>query len=257
LGQGLLGSKHNILNKIDLLSGELTMKTLIIIPAYNEQANISLLLEKLLILKYNKVDIVVINDHSNDNTSAICKSYNVSLIDLPCNLGIGGAVQTGYKYAQYNSYDYAVQVDGDGQHNPEYIANMIEILMQGKVDMIIGSRFLETEGFKSTSLRRVGIIFFRKLIQLCIKQHITDPTSGFRACNQKVINLFAQRYPKDYPEPESIVFLNRHKLLIKEIPVIMNQRMGGVSSINPTKSIYYMIKVSLAILIDYLRKETV
>jgi glycosyltransferase involved in cell wall biosynthesis len=231
------------------------MKILIIIPAYNEEHNISRLLSKLLFL--NKAyDILVINDHSKDNTSIICENEGIRVIDLPCNLGIGGAVQTGYKYAKSYKYDIAIQVDGDGQHNPEFLSVLIAPLLSGEADLVIGSRYIDKVGFQSTALRRVGINYFSKLIQLLIKQKITDPTSGFRACNSKVISLFSEYYPIDYPEPESIVFVKRSGFKILEVPVIMEERLGGVSSIRSFKSIYYMIKVTLAIIIDTLRKQT-
>lgn len=232
------------------------MRTLVIIPAYNEETNISSLIESLNDIDL-LIDIVVINDCSTDNTSSICKKMGVSVIDLPCNLGIGGAVQTGYKYAREQGYDIAIQVDGDGQHKPEYIRALIEPIIKGEADMVIGSRYIDKKGFQSTWLRRVGIHYFSKLIKLLTKQTVTDPTSGFRACNKQLVNLFAQRYPKDYPEPESIVFLRRRNFRLTEVPVVMQERFGGISSINPLKSVYYMIKVSIAILIDILRKQTV
>ncbi len=235
------------------------MRVLIIIPAYNEQDNIVDLLKSISALRIQgcKIDTVVINDKSMDNTSQICKNFGVNTIDLPCNLGIGGAVQTGYKYAFQNKYDIAVQMDGDGQHNPEYLSVLITPLLEGKADMVIGSRYIENQGFQSTFMRRVGIKYFSRLIKFLTSQRVTDPTSGFRACNAEVISLFARRYPQDYPEPESIVFLKRNKFLIEEVPVVMQERKGGVSSINTVKSVYYMVKVSLAIVIDVLRKQTV
>jgi glycosyltransferase involved in cell wall biosynthesis len=231
------------------------MKTLVIIPAFNEQENIGKLLEELIYLNNIAFDIIVINDHSSDNTLNICKNYDVNFIDLPCNLGIGGAVQTGYKYAYKYGYDIAVQVDGDGQHRPEFLELLLRPLIEDEADMSIGSRYIEKKGFQSTILRRIGINYFSKMIYLCTKKIISDPTSGFRACNSKVIKIFSEQYPTDYPEPESIVYLLRNNYRIKEIPVIMQERMAGTSSIKTARSIYYMIKVSLAILIDIMRKE--
>ncbi len=229
------------------------MKTLVIIPAYNEEANIKQLL--LLLKQISGVDLLVINDHSKDKTSLICHEEGANIIDLPCNLGIGGAVQTGYKYASIKGYDFAVQVDGDGQHNPQYIKSLIQPLIEKKADLVIGSRYINKEGFQSTFLRRVGINYFSKLLKILSKQEITDPTSGFRACNRNIINLFSSYYPMDYPEPESIVHAKRKGFVVKEIPVVMNERIGGVSSIRSFKSIYYMIKVSFAILFDLMRKQ--
>ncbi|WP_144940575.1 glycosyltransferase family 2 protein [Paenibacillus sp. 32O-W] len=232
------------------------MKSLVIIPAYNEAKNIKNLINQLKIIDNFNFDIIIINDCSDDDTSTICKELNIKVIDLPCNLGIGGAVQTGYKYADENGYDIAIQVDGDGQHRPEYLNDIIQPILQEKADMVIGSRYLEKQGFQSTFLRRLGIKYFSRLIELLTQQKITDPTSGFRAGNKKVIKLFSQRYPVDYPEPEAIIILSRNNLKVLEVPVIMSERREGTSSINWIRSIYYMIKVTLAILIDIFRKKT-
>lgn len=226
------------------------MKVLIIIPAYNEGKNISLLLNKLNEYGY---DVLVVNDCSKDNTERISRELGVKVLSLPNNLGIGGAVQTGYKYAYYNDYDIAIQVDGDGQHNPEYMGELIKSLNEGN-NMVIGSRFLNKEGFQSSFARRIGIRYFSNLIKILCGQAITDPTSGFRACDRKVIEYFSREYPVDYPEPETIVMLKKRKIKIAEISVIMNERKTGKSSITVVKSIYYMIKVSLAIFIASIEK---
>jgi glycosyltransferase involved in cell wall biosynthesis len=228
------------------------MKVLAIIPAFNEEEGIQRLAE--LFDEVNHIDVIVVNDCSRDNTSNICREIGFNVIDLPSNLGIGGAVQTGFKYAEKHGYDIAVQVDGDGQHNPAYIKDLIKPIVEGNADLVIGSRYLNNEGFQSSAMRRLGIQYFSALIDILQKKKITDPTSGFRACNRKVIELFSKRYPTDYPEPESIVYLLRNQFVIEEVPVIMHERHGGESSINAIKSIYYMIKVSLAIIIDNLRK---
>jgi glycosyltransferase involved in cell wall biosynthesis len=230
-------------------------KVLVIVPAFNEQANLPLLVSKLRRVE-PKLDILIINDRSLDETALICNELDVNTIHLPCNLGIGGAVQTGYKYAQLHGYEYAVQVDGDGQHDPAYIGAILQPLMDNEADLVIGSRYITKEGFQSSSIRRIGIQYFSMLIELLIRQKITDPTSGFRASNAKVIDLFARFYPADYPEPESIVFIRRNKLIIQEVPVIMHQRLGGMTSIKSFRTIYYMIKVSLAIFIDRLRRAS-
>ncbi|WP_413307047.1 glycosyltransferase family 2 protein [Bacillus sp. 1P10SD] len=228
------------------------MKVLVIVPAYNEEQGIKHVVESF--KNINNVDILVINDCSKDKTSIVCRDFGLKVIDLPTNLGIGGAVQTGYKYALLNGYDIAIQVDGDGQHNPSYIKELIKPIIAGEADLVIGSRYLEHKGFQSSFFRRLGINYFSLLIKLLQKKKITDPTSGFRAANKKVIELFSNRYPIDYPEPESIVYLLRNNYQIEEIPVVMNERVGGESSINAFKSVYYMIKVSTAIIIDNLRK---
>ena len=232
------------------------MRVLVIVPAYNEEGNIGALLEEL--NQYN-VDVLVINDCSTDGTVSVCEKHSVNYIDLLINLGIGGAVQTGYQYAAIYDYDIAIQIDGDGQHNPEFISDLILPIVSKKADLVIGSRYIIKEGFQSSLMRRVGIKHFSKIIKLLTKETITDPTSGFRACNKAVIKFFAKNYPSDYPEPETIVTLLRNKLKVVEVPVIMNVRESGVSSINKIKAIYYMIKVTLAIIIDSLRgnnKET-
>lgn len=226
------------------------MKTLAIIPAYNEEGNLGPLLEK---MNHYEIDVLVINDCSTDDTLNVCKSYGVRHIDLPNNLGIGGAVQAGYQYAQKYNYDIAIQIDGDGQHNPEFISTLIAPILNNEADMVIGSRYITKEGFQSSFFRRMGIKHFSTLIKILFRKSITDPTSGFRACSKSVIHLFAKRYPSDYPEPETIVTLLRRRLKVTEVPVIMNSRANGISSINKLKAVYYMLKVSLAILIDFFR----
>ncbi len=222
------------------------MKVLIIIPAYNEEKNILKLLEDIK-LECPNYDVLVVNDCSKDNTAKICRKNNIKVADLPVNLGIGGAVQTGYKYAKYNGYDIAIQVDGDGQHKPEYIKLLVDEVEKGS-NLCIGSRFIKKEGFQSSFMRRVGIKYFSWLIKLLSGQVVTDATSGFRACDKKMIEFFSRDYPRDYPEPETIVAAKKNNFKITEVPVIMEERGGGKSSITSIKSIYYMIKVTLAIL---------
>ncbi|MGT2799395.1 glycosyltransferase family 2 protein [Streptococcus marmotae] len=221
---------------------------LIIIPAYNESGNLHKTVG-MIKEEAEEFDYVIINDCSTDDTLEICRESLYNVIDLPINLGIGGAVQTGYKYALERGYKYAVQIDGDGQHNPRYIKAMLELLRENALDMVIGSRFIEKEGFQSSLSRRIGISFLEKLIKLLTKKKITDPTSGLRLVNEKIIKLFADHYPTDYPEPETIVALLESGFTIKEIPVVMNSREHGTSSITLNRSIYYMIKVSMAMLI--------
>ena len=166
-----------------------------------------------------------------------------------------GGVQTGYMYAYRNGYDIAVQFDGDGQHNASYLDNMSKKLIEDNLDMVIGSRYIEKEGFQSTFMRRVGILYFTKIIHWLTKATITDPTSGFRMANRKVIEMFAKDYPRDYPEPESVVCLLKNNLKVVEVPVQMKARQGGESSIKLWDSVYYMIKVSLAIFVECSRKH--
>lgn len=165
------------------------MKVLAIIPAYNEEDNLGPLLEK---LKRFEIDTVVINDCSTDRTIDVCGKYNVTCINLPNNLGIGGAVQTGYRYAVKHNYDIAIQIDGDGQHNPEYVKNLIEPIINHEADLVIGSRYIDKKGFQSSVIRRIGIKHFSNLIKILLRICITDPTSGFRACNKTVMHFFAQ-----------------------------------------------------------------
>ena len=228
------------------------MKKIIIIPAYNEEENIERTVNAIQ-KSAQGFDYVIINDCSTDNTRKICEEKEFNIVNLPINLGIGGAVQTGYKYAYENGYDVAVQVDGDGQHDPEFLNTMADYLIEHQVDMVIGSRFIEKKGFQSSITRRMGIQFFSKLIKVLTGKTITDPTSGLRMIGRNVMEIFSEDYPRDYPEPESIVAVLRKNMKIEEIPVVMLERQGGVSSISPKKSIYYMIKVTLAILIERIR----
>lgn len=224
------------------------LKTLIIIPAYNEQDNIKQVVDNL-INNYREFDYVVINDCSSDRTKEILQSNNYNHINLPVNLGIGGGVQTGYKYAVEHGYDVAIQMDGDGQHDPKFFKNLIEILKKGDADIVIGSRFIEKNGFQSTVLRRLGIQFLSTLVKLVSGVKVKDVTSGYRAVNRRFIEIYSKEYAQDYPEPEAIVNASMYNAKILEYPVIMFERLGGESSISLFKSIYYMIKVSLAIVI--------
>ena len=228
------------------------MKKLIIIPAYNERESIKNTVEDIL-KNAPDFDYVVINDCSTDDTLEILKENKFNHVSLPINLGIGGAVQTGYKYAKEHGYDLAVQVDGDGQHDPAFLNTMAEFMEEKGVDMVIGSRFIKKEGFQSSALRQFGIRYFTVLIKLLTGKTVTDPTSGLRMAGRNVIELFAANYPSDYPEPETAVTVLNAGYKIEEIPVIMRERQGGVSSITMKKGAYYMVKVSLAIIIERLR----
>ena len=222
------------------------MRTLVIIPVYNEE---SAILQVASNVQNRKYDYVIINDASIDETADICKQNLLNVIHLANNLGIGGAMQTGFKYALANNYDYCVQLDGDGQHKPTEIPKLISKIEEEDSDLVIGSRYLGNEGFKSSAVRRFGIKFFSLLIKLLTGQKITDPTSGFRIINRKTIEVLAENYPIDYPEPESLVFLAKNGFKIAEVGVKMRERMGSKSSITALKSIYYMIKVTIACII--------
>lgn len=223
-------------------------KCLIIIPAYNEAGNIENVVNNL-ITNYPQYDYVIINDGSRDNTEKICLQNHYEVLNLPINLGIGGAVQTGYCYARDNDYDMAVQIDGDGQHDVAFLEGMIRLIEDGQADVVIGSRFVEKEGFQSSKLRRTGISFLSGLARILTGVRVKDITSGYRLVNRRFIQIFAQDYPSDYPEPEAVVIAAVHGGRIAEYPVVMRERENGESSITFKRSVYYMIKVTLAMLI--------
>lgn len=221
---------------------------LVMIPAYNEAENIRGVIEDY--REYaGEYDLLVINDCSTDATEQILKEEKVEYISNPINLGIGGAVQAGYRYALRNGYEIAVQVDGDGQHDIRYVHGMIKLIERRKAEIVIGSRFIEKEGYLSSGVRRIGIHFLSGLIWLTTGKRIKDVTSGFRAVNRRFIKIYAEEYPDDYPEPEAIVSAVMHRGKIAEVPVAMNRRKAGESSITLPRSIYYMIKVTLAIIV--------
>ena len=228
-------------------------KTLIIIPAYNEGDNIEKVVDNL-ITNFPQYDYVIVNDGSRDHTKRVCSSRGYEVLNLPINMGIGGAVQTGYRYARDNDYDIAVQIDGDGQHDVGFLDKMIEYMGEQKADCVIGSRFVEKEGFQSSGLRRLGIRYFSALLWLLTGKRVTDPTSGMRMVNRDVIRIYAVNYPKDYPEPESVMAILRMGKKVTEMPVVMKERKEGTSSIGGLRSVYYMIKVTLAILMERLRR---
>lgn len=231
------------------------MKILIIIPAYNEAANIINTINNIKKYKKYSFDYVVINDGSTDKTKELLESNDINYIDLPYNLGIGAAVQTGYKYASYNNYDIAVQFDGDGQHDINYLDRLIEPLINSEADIVIGSRFIDnTSNFKSTKTRQLGISIISLLIKLLSHKKIKDVTSGFRAVNKTVIDIFAKNYPYDFPEPITNYALIKNNFTFKEVGVMMHERVGGKSSIKLLGSVYYMFNVCLSILLMDLNK---
>lgn len=228
-------------------------KIIAIIPAFNEEKNIRRVIED--IKKHQpKVKIVVINDASTDNTEIEAKKSGGTVITLPLNLGIGGAVQTGLKYAKESDFDIAIQVDGDGQHMASQIEKIIRPVINSEADVVIGSRFLAKGDYKLKFWRRIGISIFSLVNTFMIGQKITDNTSGFRAYNKKAISFLSQFYPQDYPEPEAVVELYRNKFRIKEVPVLMRKREGGGSSIDTLDSVYYVVKVLMANFIAFSRK---
>ena len=225
------------------------MKTLIIIPAYNEQACIENTIREVENCGMD-VDYLVVNDCSKDATKDILERMGANHVSLPVNLGIGGGIQTGYRYAVENGYDIAVQMDGDGQHDPAYLHAVTDPVERGELDMCIGSRFINKEGFQSSFMRRLGINILSTLIYVLSGKKVLDVTSGFRATGKEMTAYFANHYAADYPEPEAIMSATLNGFKVGEAPVIMEERMGGVSSIRSFKSAYYMIKVSIALVIN-------
>ena len=234
-------------------------KILVIIPCYNEEDNIVNTVENLR-ATCPEVDFLVVNDCSTDSSAALLKNRHYPFLDLPGvirrvereGLGIGGGVQCGYLYAVRHGYDVAVQMDGDGQHDPAYLMEVVQPVLDGVYDMCIGSRFIKKEGFQTSFMRRVGIRWLSGMIRLLCGKRVLDVTSGFRATNLAMTAYFAQHYATDYPEPEAILAASLAGFRVGEAPVIMRERQGGVSSIHSFKSAYYMIKVSLALIIDRL-----
>jgi glycosyltransferase involved in cell wall biosynthesis len=229
------------------------MKILIIVPAYNEEESLAGVIRDLR-EHVPSADVVVVNDGSRDSTSQVARELGVKVLDLPFNLGIGGAVQAGYLHARRNGYDIAVQFDGDGQHRAGEIKKLIEPLATDKADLVIGSRFLVSGGYKAPVFRKLGIGIFSFVLSRVLDITVTDSTSGFRAANREVIDFFARTYPDDYPEVESLVLLHKVNLRMTEVAVAMSERTGGKSSITPLRSVYYMTKVLMAIVIDLLKK---
>lgn len=235
----------------------MTHRIAIVIPAFNEEKAIANVVSEIhqASAKANLTYVpVVVNDCSTDNTGQIIAQLDCVAIQLPVNLGIGGAVQTGFKYAYRNGFTHAVQVDGDGQHPPAEIEKLYQFMEAKNYDVVIGSRFIEKQGFQSSFMRRVGINYFRWLNKMLVGKEIFDSTSGLRMLNRKTLAVVNNDYPDEYPEPEAVVLYSKHGLSIGEVPVLMRERQGGVSSIGTFASLYYMVKVTLAILFTFLRQ---
>ena len=233
------------------------LKIAIIIPCFNEESivlQLSKEIEKTIFSLPIEVKAIFINDCSTDNTKQILKKNNLNHINLSVNLGIGGAVQTGFKYALRNGFDIAIQMDGDGQHPPSELEKIILPIYTNEADVSIGSRYINKEGFQSSALRRIGINYFKWFNKLLTGITIYDSTSGYRALNRKALEVVSDYYPDEYPEPEAIILYSINKLRIKEVAVIMRERQGGESSIRAYKTIYYMIKVTLSTLFLYISR---
>ncbi len=234
---------------------EESVKKIIIVPAHNEEKNVAQVLSAVREAAPD-FDLLLVNDGSTDRTSAVARSFpSVAVIDLPLNLGIGGAVQTGFIYAEKHGYELAVQVDADGQHRPSEISPIVEPVLGGEADVVVGSRFMEKRGYRSTASRQLGIKLLSLTNRLLLRERISDSTSGFRAYSGKAIAILSRDYPDDYPEPEALYILKKKGLRLREVAVEMAGRAAGRSSIGFFRSIYYMAKVFLAIFVLVLRKE--
>jgi glycosyltransferase involved in cell wall biosynthesis len=229
------------------------LRCIAIIPAFNEEGSLGQVIAEIRASEPD-LEIVVLDDASTDSTVRVAGSAGVPVVRLPFNVGIGGAVQTGYQYALEHGFDVAIQVDGDGQHYPREIGQVLAPIFEEQADLAVGTRFAKGGGYRGTRLRRVGIRIFARVVSLMVGQRVSDTTSGFRAVNRKALRLFAAQYPHDYPEVESIVLLSRHGLRMVEVPVQMRVREAGNSSITTLRSGYYMIKVLLALFIGLFRR---
>ena len=226
-------------------------------PALNESGSIARVIDEIRAFD-PRFEIVVVDDASADRTPQIAAAKQAHVVQLPFNLGIGGAVQTGFRYAYEHGFDLAVRVDGDGQHDPAQLALILEPVVAGEADIAVGSRFAAgKDGYRSSRSRRLGIRILASIVSLLLRQRVTDPTSGFQAVNREGIRLFAADYPHDYPEVEATVMVHRHRLRLAEVPVTMRERAGGRSSITALRSVYYMAKVLLALFVGLFRRNVV
>ncbi|HEY7003495.1 MAG TPA: glycosyltransferase family 2 protein [Gaiellaceae bacterium] len=228
------------------------MRKAAIVPAYNEAGSIAAVIAEIRAAD-PELEVIVVDDGSTDRTAELASEAGARVLQLPFNLGIGAAVQTGLQYAHTEDFDVAVQIDGDGQHDPEELALLLEPLLSGRADISVGTRFAGPRRYRASLSRRLGIVLFAGLVSLIVRQRVTDTTSGFRAMNRRGIRLFADDYPHDYPEVEATVLVYRHRLRMVEVPVAMRRRESGRSSITPIRSLYYMSKVSLALFVGLLR----
>jgi len=233
--------------------GDPTSRVVCVVPAFDEEGSVGDVVRE---LRDRPIapEVVVVDDASRDRTAAVARAAGATVLSLPANLGIGGAVQTGFRYALARGADAAVQVDGDGQHPPAELDRLVQPVLDGEADVVIGSRFLADGGFRSTAPRRAGIAVLATTLRLLTGRRFTDPTSGYRAFSRRVLEAFAREYPEDYPEPESLLPLVRElKARIVEVPVEMRARRAGRSSIRGPMSLYYMAKVLTAVVVGRLR----
>jgi glycosyltransferase involved in cell wall biosynthesis len=232
------------------------LRRIAIVPAFNEAQNVGRVIDELHAFDPG-LDIVVISDGSTDRTAAVAAEHGAHVISLPFNLGIGGAVQTGFRYAWEEGYDIVVRVDGDGQHDPAQLAQVLAPVLADEADIVVGSRFGGEVGYRSSATRRIGIRVLAWVVSAIARQRVTDTTSGFQALNRRAIGLFAADYPHDYPEVEGMVMVIRHRLRLREVPVSMRARLHGRSSIGSLASVYYMAKVLLALFVGLFRRAVV
>jgi len=239
-------AKHNGAHRRLDLGGR---RALVVIPAYNEEDAIAGVIRD--VRRHAPwADVAVVNDGSHDGTTGRAREAGAKVLELPVNLGIGGAVQTGFRYAWQEGYDLAFQFDGDGQHRARCLAALAGPVLAGKADLAVGSRFLNPRGMTAQGMRLVGSWILSRVISVLVRQRVTDPTSGFRVAGRSAIALFAREYPQDYPEPESLVLMHKQGLRVAEVPVTMRRRRGGVSSISLFHGVHYMTKVLLAVVVD-------
>ncbi|MEP7334447.1 MAG: glycosyltransferase family 2 protein [Actinomycetota bacterium] len=232
------------------------LRRVAIVPAFNEEASIAGVVSEL--LAYDPgLRVVVVDDGSTDRTAEVARAAGAKVISLPFNLGIGGAVQTGFRYAWEQGFDVAVRADGDGQHDPAELDAILRPVLADEADVAVGSRFMGGDGYRSSRSRRAGIRLLAWIVSALTRQRITDPTSGFQAANRLGIRLFAADYPHDYPEAEATVMVFKHRLRLQEVPVKMRARESGRSSITTVRSVYYMVKVVLAIFVALFRRKAV
>jgi glycosyltransferase involved in cell wall biosynthesis len=232
------------------------LERIAIVPALNEEETVGRVIDEIRAFD-SGFDVVVVDDGSTDRTAGVAADRGAHVLRLPFNLGIGGAMQTGFRFAFEQGYDIAVQIDGDGQHDPAELPKILAPVLAGEADLCVGSRFTGDGAYRSSFTRRLGIKIFAQVVSAVVGQKVTDTTSGFRAVNRKGIALFASDYPHDYPEVEATVMCVKHKLRLKEVPVTMRERGGGASSITALRSIYYMTKVLLAIFVGLFRRYAV
>src|SRR3954453_7556366 len=232
------------------------LRRIAIVPAYNEERAIGGVVDELRSFDPG-LDVVVVSDGSSDRTAEVAAEHGAHVVRLPFNLGIGGAVQTGFQYAHENGYELVVRCDGDGQHDPAQLPKVLAPVLAGEADIAVGSRFVSGDGYRSSATRRIGIRLLSWIVSAIARQRVTDTTSGFQALNRKALELFAADYPHDYPEVEGMVMTIKHRLRLCEVPVTMREREHGRSSITALRSIYYMAKVLVALFVGLFRRRVV